>query len=163
MRLGTLCLTTILAMVSMFATMQPASANDPKPPTVDRFRAYLIYEDTGELSKNKAKVADQIVANDEKGTSVQMLMDVVLTGPANTTYETPLYLIVVAHALGDKTGDPAMIDTGYPITFIGATGEAVRTLVVEHECEGYEIEAYVMAGDKRVSELKQRFNITCGD
>ena len=38
-----------------------------------------------------------------------------------------------------------------------------RSVIVNHNCNGFEFEAYVMDGDRRVSEFKKNFSITCGD
>lgn len=155
--------TVVILVASCVLALSPAAAAELATPSVDRFRAYLIYEDSGELSKNMAKREDQIVANDEKGTSVQMLVDVVMAGKAGQLYENNPFLYVVVREMMAETGAPPMIDTGFPLTFVGQTGELVRTLVVNHNCNGFEIEAYIMDGDKRTSELKKTFSITCGD
>ena len=86
-----------------------------------------------------------------------------MTGPKNQTYENAPFLYVVVNSLTANQGDPPMVDTGYPINFIGNTGQIVRSLVVEHNCNGFTIDAYTMVGDKKLSELKKTFNITCGD
>lgn len=152
-----------IMVATLFFSLAGANAADLSTPSVDRFRAYLIYEDSGELSKNMAKRDDQIVANDEKGTSVQMLVDVVMAGKKGQLYENNPFLYVVVREAMAETGAPPMLDTGFPLTFVGQTGELVRTLVVNHNCSGFDIEAYIMDGDRRTSELKKTFSITCGD
>ena len=159
-------LSSVVGLVPVLATCLLACqvlAADPPGPKVDRFRGFLIYEDTGDLSKNVAKQSDQIIANDEKGTGTQIIVDVIVTGPKNQTYENAPFLYVVVNSLTANQGDPPMVDTGYPINFIGNTGQIVRSLVVEHNCNGFTIDAYTMVGDKKLSELKKTFNITCGD
>lgn len=155
---------TCAVIALMLAFSAPVRAADAEPPTVDRLRAYLIWEDTGELSKNMAKTTDTIIANGENGSSVQMLVDVVLKAKPESLYdgEQP-WLYVVAHSINEQPGDKAMLDTGFPLTFIGPKGELTRTVVVEHGCNGFSFEAYVMVGDKRKSEIKKDFAITCGD
>lgn len=142
---------------------QTVVAADATTPTIDRIRGFLIYEDTGDLSKNLAKTEDQIVANDEKGTSIQMLIDVVLTGKPDTLYENNPQLHVVARSNMDGPDAPALVDKVFYLTYIAAKGELVRTVVVDHGCNGFDLEAYVMDGDKRTSEFKKSFSITCGD
>ena len=56
-----------------------------------------------------------------------------------------------------------MVDTGFPISFISSKGQLSRTIVVDHGCNGFDLEAYIMDGDKRVSEIKKSFPLTCGD
>lgn len=153
----------LLAASVVFCSFSTAFAGDASQLKVDRLRAYLIYEDTGDLSKNLAKSEDTIIANDEKGTSVQMLVDVVVTGPADQIFESNPTLIVVATSSLAQPGDRAMVDTGFPISFISSKGQLSRTIVVDHGCNGFDLEAYIMDGDKRVSEIKKSFPLTCGD
>jgi hypothetical protein len=134
-----------------FILPQSVLAADATAPTIDRIRGFLIYEDTGDLSKNLAKTEDQIVANDEKGTSIQMLVDVVLSGKPNSLYENNPRLHVVARSNLDGPDAPALVDKVFYLTFIAAKGELVRTVVVDHGCNGFDLEAYVMDGDNRVS------------
>lgn len=141
-----------------------AMAESPKPPTIDRLRAYLIWEDSGELSKNLAKSTEQIVANTEKGTSAQMLVDVVLTAKGDSLYadkQPMLYIYVLP--MGAQVGDPAMIDTGFPISYIAKGGELTRSVIVEHGCNGFSFSARVMVEDKIISQLDKDYSITCGD
>ena len=154
---------TFTAFFLICGLAAPIVAVAAEPPAVDRFRAYLIYEDSGELSKNRAKDVDQIIANDDKGTSVQMLVDVVMTAKANSLHESNPFLYVVVHSTLEEPSAKPLVDIGFPLTFVGNTGELVRTLVVDHNCNGFDIEAYVMDGDKRTSEIRKSFSITCGD
>lgn len=131
-------------------------------PKVDRFRAFLIYEDTGDRSKNLAKTEDQIIANDEKGTSVQMLVDVVLSGKENQAYENAPVLHVIARSSIAEPGEKPLVDTEFPISFM-VKKNVTRTVVVDHGCNGFDIEAYMMDGKKKTSDIKKSFSITCGD
>ena len=143
---------------------QPVLAASPKPPTIDRVRAYLIWEDTGELSKNLAKTSDQIVANSDKGTSAQMLMDVVLTAKGDSLYSGKQpFLYVYVTPMGAAVGDPPMLDTGFPISYIAKGGELTRSVIVEHGCNGFSFSARVMVEDKIISEYEKDYSITCGD
>jgi hypothetical protein len=140
-------------------------AADYVAPKIDRLRGYLIWEESGELSKNVATEESQIVAVDrEKGSSVQMLVDVVMTGTPDTypTGEQP-FLYVIVRNLGAQMGDPPMIDTGFPLSYVGRTGELVRSILVDHNCDGFELEAYVATGSERSSEIRKTFSLTCGD
>jgi hypothetical protein len=138
-------------------------AADPQGPKVDFFKGYLINEDNGKMSKDVATQSDQIEANGPNGTGTQMIVDVWVKGGKNQLYENAPFLYITVTGMDWKQGDPPMVDIGFPINYIGATGQTVRTLVVDHNCNGFTIEAYTMIGDKRVSELTKTFNITCGD
>lgn len=139
---------------------QIASAQETTTPLVDRVRAFLIYEDTGDLSKNLAKTEDQIIANDEKGTSIQMLLDVVLTSKPDQPFENNPMLHVVARSNLDQA---VLTDKTFPLNYVGSKGELVRTVVVDHGCNGFDLDAYVMDGKNKTSEFKKSFSITCGD
>jgi len=144
-----------------FLALLPALAHADAP-KLKEFRAYLIYEDSGDLSKNLAKTEDQIVANDDKGTSVQMVVDIVMTGKANQLYENNPILHVVARSTLDDASAKPLVDTEFPLTFM-AKDKLVRTVVVDHACNGFDIDAYMMDGKKKVSEIRKSFSITCGD
>lgn len=154
-----------LVTLGFLAALLPQAvlAADATTPSIDRIRGFLIYEDTGDLSKNLAKSDDQIVANDEKGTSIQMLIDVVLTAKPDSLYENNPMLHVVARSNLDGPDAPALTDKVFPLTYVGSKGELVRTVVVDHGCNGFDLEAFIMDGDKRTSEFKKSFSITCGD
>lgn len=131
---------------------------------VDRVRGYLIYEDDGSLSKNFARRKDQIVANDENGSSVQMLMDIVVSGPENTVIDSGAYLYVWVVAADAQQGDRAMIDKGWPINYVGLKSETVRSIIIDHDCEGFTVNARVDLDQNTVGEtFQKRFNMICGD
>ena len=138
-------------------------AAGPAGPKVDHFNGYLINEDDGKMSKNVASQADQIEANNQNGTGTQIIVDIFVKGTKNQLYENNPFLYVVVSKMSAKVGDPPMLDTGYPINFIGNLCQTVRTVVIEHNCEGFTIDAYTMVGDKKISVLSKTFNITCGD
>jgi hypothetical protein len=129
-------------------------------PRIEKINAYLIYEDSGKVSKNIADAPDQIVAQDENGASVQMLVDIVLGGKPGALYENNPVLHVVTKPSLDEAAKPVSED--FYIAFM-ATDKLFRTIVVNHNCNGFDLEAYVTDGDKRVSEFKKSFSITCGD
>lgn len=129
-------------------------------PKIEKINAYLIYEDSGKVGKNIAGEPDQIVAQDENGQSVQMIIDVVLSGKAGGLYEDNPILHVVTKPLLDEAAKP--VNEEFPIVFF-AKDKLFRTVLVNHNCNGFDIEAYVMDGGKRTSEFKKSFSITCGD
>jgi hypothetical protein len=147
----------VLGAMALAVLPTVALADAPK---LEKFRAYLIYEDTGKLSKSLAGGDDQIVANDEHGTSVQMVVDVVMSGKPDKLYENNPILHVVVH--GSDPGTAPIVDAEFPLTFM-AKKTLVRTVVVDHNCNGVTIDAYMMDGKKKTSEIKKSFSITCGD
>jgi hypothetical protein len=149
-----------LISTAFLALPAAALADAPK---IEKLNAYLIYEDSGEMSKNvaaKADTGDTIVANDEKGQSVQMVVDIVMGGKANQLYENAPVLHVVVH--GSDPGTEPLVNAEFPINFM-AKSKLFRTVVVDHNCNGVDIDAYMMDGKKKVSEIKKSFSITCGD
>jgi hypothetical protein len=122
--------------------------------------APVIYEDSGKVGKNIADAPDQIVAQDENGASVQMLIDIVLSGKAGGLYENNPILHVVTKPSLDEAAKP--VSEEFYISFM-AKDKLFRTVLVNHNCNGFDLEAFVTDGDKRVSEFKKSFSITCGD
>jgi len=148
-----------LGMWALALALLPGAALADAP-KLEKFRAYLIYEDSGDLSKGLAGGDDQIVANDEHGTSIQMIVDVVMSGKPDTLYENNPILHVVVH--GSDPGTPPIVNAEFPLTFM-AKKTLVRTVVIDHNCNGVTIDAYMMDGKKKISEIKKSFSITCGD
>jgi hypothetical protein len=150
----------IVSVASLAALPALAFADAPK---IEKLRAFLIYEDSGDMSKNvaaKADSGDTIVANDDKGQSIQMRVDIVMSGKANQLYENNPVLHVVVH--GSDPGALPVVNTEFPLTFM-AKDKLFRTVVIDHNCNGVDIDAYMMDGKTKTSELKKSFSITCGD
>ena len=142
---------------------QPLLAQDAKPPVVDRLQAFLIYEDNGRLSKDLSGTTDQIIANDENGTSIQMLVNVVLKSKPDQLFENAPVLYIKATPSMMSEGGPEVVESRNYISYIASSGELYRSIVVDHGCNGFDLEAYVMDGGKRTSEFKKSFSVTCGD
>jgi predicted secreted Zn-dependent protease len=68
----------LLVAAAALLAAAPAAAQTVK---ADRFRAFLIWETTGDLSKNVMNDTPQIEANTQKGMSTQIYVDIVVTGP----------------------------------------------------------------------------------
>lgn len=151
-----------LMTMGALALAMANSAEATEPLQFDRFRAYLIYEDNGKLSKNVAARRDQIVANDENGSSAQILVDIVATGSKNALYENGEFLIVWVTDPFDEHG-PAKVDKGWPISYVGLTGEVVRSIIIDHDCGPVLLHARVSTDSKTGKEWYQKLNITCGD
>lgn len=147
----------VLSVLAGILLPGTALADSPK---IEKINAYLIYEDSGKVSKNVADAPDQIVAQDGNGQSVQMIIDVVLSGKAGGMYENNPVLHVLTRPSLDEAAKP--VDEEFPIAFM-AKDKLFRTVIVNHNCNGFDIEAYVTDGAKRTSELKKSFSITCGD
>lgn len=152
-------LLAVLLGASLAVPISNAMAGDAR---FDRLRAYLIYEDSGKLSKNIARRTDQIVANDENGTSTQMLVDLVVKGDKNSLQDpAPMLLVWVTDPLDAQR--PAFVDRGWPLNFIGLTGEIVRSVVVDHDCGPVTIHTRLDRGKTLGREVTKQINITCGD
>lgn len=151
-------LRSVIGSAAMLALL-PAAAR-AEAPKVERMNAYLIYEDSGERSKNVADQADQIIANGEKGQSVQMIVEIVMGGKAEQLYENAPVLHVVVH--GSDPGTPPIVNAEFPISFM-AGNKLFRTVIVDHNCNGVDVDAFMMDGKDKTSEVKKSFSITCGD
>lgn len=150
----------IVSAASLVMLPSVAFADAPK---IEKLRAFLIYEDSGDMSKNvaaKADSGDTIVANGDKGQSIQMRVDIVMSGKANQLYENNPVLHVVVH--GSDSGTPPIVNAEFPLAFM-AKDKLFRTVVIDHNCNGVNIDAYMMDGNKKTSEIKKSFSITCGD
>lgn len=150
---------TILALAAV-----PALAADSPPPRIDRIRAFQIYEEKGDLSKNIAGSKGQIEANSREGYSVQMLIDVILKtkGPAVYSNKQP-FLYVTAIPIAAQVGDPPLLDTGYPIFTVGEQAQIVRSVIVDHACAGFTLTAKVMVENQLIDEYSKDFPVFCGD
>jgi hypothetical protein len=153
---------TSLAFLAAFAPLT-VLAQAAETPDIDRIQAFLIYEDTGKLSKDLSGVVDQIIANDENGTSIQMLVNVVLKSKPNQLYENGPVLHVRVTPATISEVSPVPVPAEYYITYIAAGGELVRSVIVDHNCDGFELEAFIEVGGKRTSAFKKSFSVTCGD
>lgn len=150
----------IIAVASVAALPLMAFADAPK---IETIRAFLIYEDSGDMSRNiaaKANSGDTIIANDDKGQSVQMRVDIVMSGKANRLYENNPVLHVVVH--GSDPGTAPIVSAEFPLAFM-ARDKLFRTVIVDHNCNGVSIDAYMIDGNKKTSEIRKSFSITCGD
>lgn len=154
----------VFCLLTFWVTLLTVPAFAETALDVDRYRGYLIYEDDGSLSKNVARRTDQIIANDENGSSVQMLLDIVVSGPKSSVIDSGAFLYVWVEAAGAQTGDRAMIDKGWPIGYVGLKSEVVRSIVVDHDCDGFTVNARLDPDENTVGKTySKQFNITCGD
>ena len=154
-------------MTSRLALFIPALATILSPslalaeaPAIEKIRSYLIFEDSGDVTEDITDLPEQIVANDEHGQSVQMSIDIVLRGKAGQLYENNPVLHVVTRPSLPEAAEA--INQSFPIAFM-AKENLYRSVIVNHNCNGFEFEAYVTDGDRRVSEFRKNFSITCGD
>ncbi len=144
----------------MSALAVPALAQTIK---AERFRAFLIWEESGELSKNVIADTPRIEANTQKGMSSQIMVDIVVSGPKNTQTKGQYILYTWANVLGEPAGTPSILDKGFPVTYIGAKGETTRTVIIEHDCRPFVLSARVDRGNTTGRVLEKRFQIFCGD
>ncbi len=142
-------------------------AADVEPPKIDRFRAYLLWEETGDLSKDVAKQSDidSFIKDDATGQikqSEQMLIDVVIKAKPLSSYDKGVqpFLNIVVKESADA---PPTVNVTFPFLSFPDNGQLVRTVVVEHKCSGFTVKASVVKGDKTVSEMTKEFIVSCGD
>lgn len=147
-----------MALVTVLAAA-PALAQTEK---VDRVRAFLIWEESGELSKNVVGTAPRIEANGPKGMSTQIIIDIIVSGPKNTVPKGQVMLYTWANNDQDK-GARAMVDVGWPVTYFSAKGETVRSIIVDHQCQAFTLSARVDRGSTTGRVLQTKFPIFCGD
>ena len=150
---------------ALLAATGPGLAGDAAPISVERIRGYLIYEDTGKLSADIGGRTDQIVANDENGTSMQLLVDVVVAGPKSYLIEGDQPFLRV-WAIDASLEDPGrtLAELTWPMSFVGHTGTVIRTLVVDHNCAPVDIVARIDTADGTPGpETTHRFDLMCGD
>lgn len=142
-----------------FLGASPALAQTAK---VDRVRAFLIWEDSGDLSKNVVGQTPRIEANTQKGMSTQIMIDIVVSGPKNKTAGKNVMLYTWANNDQDKGARP-MMDLGWPVTYFGDKGETVRSVIINHDCQPFTLSARVDHGDKIGRVFEKTFPIFCGD
>jgi hypothetical protein len=148
------------ALLSVLAL--PAEAQPPLK--IERLNAYQIWEDSGELSEKVPKDTDQITANGDKGSSTQMIVDTVVSGPKGEVVEPFGQLHVWADAVFPPEGQPAgLIDQTWPLNFVGMSGLVYRSVIVSHECQPFDFSAQIIQGNKKGPVVTRRLNIFCGD
>lgn len=147
-----------LALIALLAAA-PARAQTEK---IDRVRAFLIWEESGDLSKNVVGSTPRIEANGPKGMSSQIIVDIIVSGPKNTMPKGQLILYASADRDQDKGARP-MVDVGWPITYFSAKGERVRSLIVDHMCQPFTLSVRVGRGNAMGRIMETKFPIFCGD
>lgn len=149
-----------LACAAFLALTAAAGAADLK---ITAINDYLVWEDTGKLSKNLADVTDQIVANGEDGSSVQMIVDVVVAGEPNSLHEETPVLVVTASRPEGYSDEPALVEKRFPISFVGPTGRVYRSVVVDHDCNPFVLRAFLETGGRKGRAVTRDVGLTCGD
>ena len=146
------------AMAPAFAQAQPkAAATTPKLGTP---RLYLIWNDSGAMSQDMAPRAlspdgaarkNQIIASDRKlGASLQARLDAVIEVPSGVYDNVTLGIRVVSEG---KT----IVDQKFPIGFIDKPGRLIRAVIVNHECQPFDVEL-ALGSAKRTMNV----DLTCG-
>ncbi|WP_237154520.1 hypothetical protein [Oryzibacter oryziterrae] len=155
----------LFAMTAAAALVALALPAEAKPPVkIERLNAYQIWEDSGELSEKVPKESEQITANGDKGSSTQMIVDTVVSGPKGELVEPTAELHVWAAAVFPPEGQPAnLVDQTWPLNFVGMSGLVYRSVVVSHECQPFDFSAQLIQGNKKGPVVTRRLNIFCGD
>lgn len=92
-----------------------------------------------------------IVAEDRKlGNSTQALVDIVIEGQKGAFFDAPLSVVV-------QTDDGKSTEYSFAVGYF-ENSQMVRSVIVSHNCGGFEIEAKWGSSTRRA-----RFDLTCGD
>jgi hypothetical protein len=114
-------------------------------------RLYLIWERTGAMSKDMAGQRDQIVAVDRKlGASVQARLDAVVEGTSKIYENLTLGIRVTSEG-------KRIVDRTYPVDFIDEPGRMVRSVIVDHQCQPFDVELTLGTTRKTL-----KVDLTCG-
>jgi hypothetical protein len=136
----------LLASVASAAVAQEASING--------FRVYLLWGDTGQMSADVSR--KPIVATDRKfGSSLQARVDVFLDGPKGQIVDSTLKVMV--KTVRFKDGETLNETFNLPLGWF-ETKRMYRSVIVTHDCNDFEVEATVGR-----SHRKMEFTLTCGD
>ena len=139
-------------------------AADPAPPVIEKVEIFVLKEDDGALSRDMADAPDAtIVANDESGFGTQLLIKAVLKAEPNALYENPpvVHLKVTPSLFFE--GGPKTVEDEHHLSFFGAGGRMYRGILIDHGCNDFKLEAWVMVDREKVSEFKKTYAILCGD
>jgi hypothetical protein len=113
-------------------------------------RAYLIWEQSGLMSKNVAAARQPIIAIDKRlGTSLQVRVDASIEGasPPLTKFELHMVIRISGNAIFDQTFSDYFIRP-----------RVIRAVIVEHKCGDLDVEVS-MGSQRRVTAL----SFWCGD
>jgi hypothetical protein len=127
---------------------QPKAGATPK---LGNHRLYLIWADSGAMSADLAPQKSQIVATDRKlGGSLQARFDTVIEAPSGVYDDVMLTIRVTSDG-------KAIIDQKFPVGFIDRPGRLIRAVIVNHECQPFEVET-ILGGTRRTV----KYDLTCG-
>lgn len=155
-----------LTSLTFLAALVPhsLSAQQAKPPVIDRIQVFQIFDDDGKLSKDLANAADDtIIANGPTGSGIQVLIKVVLKGKPNQVYDSGPTVHIKATPSVMFEGGPKVVEGEFVLSYVGVTGEVYRSVLLDHGCNDFKIEAYVTDGGKRTSEFSKSYFVLCGD
>ena len=154
--------TIVVAVFALAASGAMAQAPRPQPgaqpkagaaaiPKLGNPRLYLIWADSGTMSPDLAARKDQIVAADRKlGGSLQARFDAVIEAPSGVYDDVTLTIQVTSDG-------KAIVDQKFPVGFIDRPGRLIRAVIVNHECQPFEVEM-VLGGARRAI----KYDLTCG-
>lgn len=122
---------------------------------------YLLWEDANGFSDDVSKTEGPIAGKTDIGRSLQMVVDVIVKGEPNTSFEVPPVLKVAARSTA--AGDPLLFEKSWEIRSIGDFGTAMRSFIVDHNCEGVTVDATVEVGGAVSDSWQKRLEIVCMD
>ena len=149
-------------MLTGAAIAQPAQSTKPQAapqqkaaaaaiPKLGNHRLYLIWADSGTMSPDLAVRKDQIIAADRKlGGSLQARLDAVIEAPSGVYDGVTLTVRVTSDG-------KAIVDQKFPVGFIDRPGRLIRAVIVNHECQPFEVEM-MLGGARRAI----KYDLTCG-
>ncbi|MGV3552784.1 hypothetical protein [Rhizobium sp.] len=143
---------------------QAVLAADPPPPVIEKVEIFVLREDDGTFSKDMANAPDAtIVANDENGFGTQLLIKAVLKAEPNALYENPPVVRLKVTPSLFVEGGPKTVENEQYLSFFTQGGRQYRGILIDHGCNDFQLEAWVTAGGKKVSEFKKTYSVLCGD
>lgn len=146
-----------LVLLLALAGPGPAEAADL---TFAKPHAFLLWEDAGGFSDDVSGAEGPIQAVTDKGRSVQMVIDLMLDGEANIVFEVaPVLRVVVRPAAGDR---PPLVDKAWAIQGVGDFGTVMRSIIVDHDCAGFVVEASIEEAGQIAERYEKRFDVVCG-
>lgn len=147
------------ALAAGLLLLWPLSAKADGPVTFAESHVFLLWEDANGFSDDVSKTEGPIQGITDVGRSLQMVVDVIVEGEPNTSFETPPVLSVEARSVG--TGETVLFRKSWEIRGIGDFGTAMRSFIVDHDCDGVIVDARITVGGAVADTWTRRFEIVC--
>ena len=165
-----MALRKLFTLIALFAGLgaglspKVVLAEDPSPPVIEKMEIFVLKEDDGALTKDVAGAPDAtIVANDETGFGTQLLIKAVLKAAPNALYENPPVVHMKVTPSLFFEGGPKTVEAEHHLSFFAGSGRIYRAILIDHGCNDFQLEAWVIADGKKVSQVRKTYSILCGD